>query len=119
MPAILHVELVEQTATALQLRLWRDNPNDLRTRTLALPEIAGLVGKAETDYYSPLPAKLREVGETLFRWLDGGERWLSEEIQAAANQEQVLVLAIDMPHGLAHLPWEVLHDGTSFLVHAL
>jgi hypothetical protein len=119
MPAILHVELVEQTATALELRLWRDNPNEVRTRVLALPEISGLVARAETDYYSPLPAKLQEVGQTLFRWLDGGEGWLSAQIQATANEAPVLVLAISTPHGLAHLPWEVLHDGTTFLAHAL
>lgn len=119
MPSVLHVELVEQTATALQLRLWRDEPNAPRTRTLELAEIADLVAQAETDYYSPLPAKLKEVGQSLFRWLDGGERWLSTEIEASANQADVLVLAIDSPHGLAHLPWEVLHDGSGFLVHAL
>jgi tetratricopeptide (TPR) repeat protein len=117
MPSILHVELVEQTPTALQLRSWRDNPNAPRTRTLELAEIGGLVGKAETDYYSYLAPKLQEVGHALFRWLDGGERWLSAEIQAA-DPGEVLVLAIDLPHGLAHLPWEVLHDGTGFLVHA-
>jgi len=117
MPGILHVELVEQTATALELRLWRDNPNAPRTRTLELAEIGGLVGKAETDYYSYLPPKLQEVGQALFRWLDGGERWLAAEIRAA-DPGEVLVLAIDLPHGLAHLPWEVLHDGTGFLVHA-
>ena len=119
MSAVLHIELVEQTADALQLRFWRENHNDVRTRTLALPEIADLVGKTETDYYSPLPAKLKDIGQRLFRWLDGGERWITAEIVAAANQAPVLVLAIAMPHGLAHLPWEVLHDGTTFLVHAL
>ena len=65
MPSTLHVELVEQTPTALQLRLWRDNPNELRTRTLELAEIAALVTKAETDYYSPLPAKLQEIERTV------------------------------------------------------
>jgi tetratricopeptide (TPR) repeat protein len=119
MTAILHVELVEQTSSAYQLRLWRDNPNEARTRTLALADIAALVGRAETDYYSPLPARLEEVGRALYRWLDGGERWLTAEIEAAANQAQVFVLAIETPHGLAHLPWEVLHDGITFLVHAL
>ncbi|MBA2592793.1 MAG: CHAT domain-containing protein [Gammaproteobacteria bacterium] len=119
MSAVVHIELVEQTADALQLRFWRENPNDVRTRTLALPEIADLVGKAETDYNSPLPAKLQEIGQRLFHWLDGGERWITAEIEAAANQAPVLVLAIAMPHRLAHLPWEVLHDGTTFLVHAI
>jgi tetratricopeptide (TPR) repeat protein len=119
MPGILHVELVEQTPTAMQLRLWGDNPNDIRTRTLVLAEIEHLVGKAETDYYSPLPAKLQEVGQALFRWLDGGERWLTAAIKAAANREPVFVLAISTPHRLGHLPWEVLHDGKGFLVHGL
>lgn len=86
MSAVLHIELVEQTADALQLRFWRDNPNDVRTRILGLPQIADLVGKAETDYYSPLPAKLQEIGQRLFRWLDGGERRITAEIEAAANQ---------------------------------
>jgi hypothetical protein len=117
--AVLHIELVEQTADALQLRFWRENPNDMRTRTLALPEIADLVGKAETDYYSPLPAKLKDIGRRLYRWLNGGERWITAEIAAAANRDPVLVLAIAMPQRLAHLPWEVLHDGTTFLLHAL
>src|SRR3982750_396838 len=116
MPSILHVELVEQTPTALQLRLWRDDPNAPRMRTLELAEIGALVGKAETDYYSSLPAKLEEFGRTLFRWLDGGERWLTAEIQASTPGD-VLVLAIAMPHGLAPLPWEVLHNGSGFLVH--
>ena len=115
---VLHIDLVEQTATGLQLRMWRDNPNALRTRTLPLSEIGDLVSSAEADYYSPLPAKLQEVGQRLFRWLDGGERWLSTEIRQEENRAQVLVLAIAMPHRLAHLPWEVLHDGTTFLLHA-
>ncbi len=119
MSAALHIELVEHIANAFQLRFWRDNPNDVRARTLPFTEIADLVGKAETDYYSPLPARLQEIGHRLFRWLDGGERWITTEIEAAANRAPVLVLAIAMPHRLAHLPWEVLHDGTAFLIHAL
>jgi tetratricopeptide (TPR) repeat protein len=119
MSAVLHIELVEQTADAFQFRFWRDNPNDVRIRTLPFAEIADLAGKAETDYYSPLPARLQEIGQRLFRWLDGGERWIRAEIEVAANRAPVLVLAIAMPHRLAHLPWEVLHDGTAFLIHAL
>jgi hypothetical protein len=38
MSRIVHLELVEQTSDALQLRLWRDNPNEVHTRTLALAE---------------------------------------------------------------------------------
>ena len=88
------------------------------TRTLALAEIQDLIQTAERDYYSPLPARLVAVGHRLFQWLDGGELWLSQEIAAAANQAGVLVLAIATDR-LAHLPWEVLHDGRGFLAHAL
>src|SRR3712207_8515013 len=49
MPDTLHVELVEQTAAALQMRLWGDNPNEVRTRALDPAEIADLVTAAETD----------------------------------------------------------------------
>ena len=117
MTAVLHVELVDQTQTALELRLWSDNPNAVRTRTLGLSELTPLIEKAETDYYSPLPARLVEIGRTLFRWLDGGERWLTREIQAATSSP--VVLCISTPKGLAHLPWEALHNGDGFLVRAL
>jgi len=119
MPEILHVELVEQTAAALELRLWRDNPNEMWTRTLSLAEIAGLVDRAETDYYAPGSPRLVELGRTLFRWLDGAERRLSAQIAAAAGRTDVLVLAVSTGWGLAHLPWEALHDDGGFLVHAL
>jgi hypothetical protein len=119
MPGILHVEVVEQAAGALQLRLWRDNPDEPRTHPVAPAEIADLIRTAEASYYGPAATDLRQVGQRLFRWLDGGEHRLAAEIEAAAYGTDVLVLAIAMPHGLAHLPWEVLHDGTGFLVHAL
>ena len=118
MPRVLHVDLVEQTDVALQLRLWRDNLNSALTRPLALAEIAGLVQMAEANYDGPAQPRLQEVGSRLFRWLDGGERWLSAEIEEAANQTDVLVLSIDSSSRLAHLPWEALHDGAGFLVHA-
>jgi tetratricopeptide (TPR) repeat protein len=117
--AILHVELVEQTPTAFELRFWSDNPNDVRTRTLPLEEIRDLMELAETDYYSPLPLMLQETGERLFRWLDGGEHWLSAAIREVENRARVLVLAVATPHRLAHLPWEVLHNGSDYLIHAL
>jgi hypothetical protein len=115
---ILHVELVEQTSASLELRLWRDNPNEAWMRTLALAEIAGLVSMAEADYYAARSIDLQAVGRTLFRWLDGGERRLSAEIAESANRTDVLILAVSASSALAHLPWEALHDGVGFLVHA-
>jgi tetratricopeptide (TPR) repeat protein len=115
---ILHLEVVEQ-ATALRLRVWRDDPGDVRERALAWEELADVAREAGVDGCEPLPATLREAGQALFRWLDGPGRWLSAEIAAAANGAQALVLAIAAPRALEFLPWEVLHDGTGFLVHAL
>src|SRR5205814_10115503 len=100
---IIHVELVEQARDALELRLWHANPNEAQTRIVTLAEIADLVSRAETDYYDAAIAKLRATGERLFRWLDGGERWLSRAIESYANQAQVVALAIATPRGLGHL----------------
>jgi hypothetical protein len=119
MPEILHVELVERTAAAQELRLWRDNANDAWKCTLALSDITELVALAEADYAAASPGDLRELGRMLFRWLDGGERRLSAEIAAAANRTDVLVLAVATSSALAHLPWEALHDDAGFLVHAI
>ena len=119
MVATLHIELVELSPGVLEMRIWTDNPNVVQTRPLALEEVADLVARAETDYYSPLPADLVSFGQRLYEWLDGGERWLTLAIEEQANQATVLVLAIATPHRLAHLPWEVLHGVDGFLVHEL
>lgn len=115
----LHVELVERTRGVLELRMWRDNPNLVRTRALEPAEVEGLTRMAEEEYYTPRPARIRELGGTLFRWLDGAGRELSSEIAASASRADVLILAVAAPLGLAHLPWEALHDGGEYLLHAL
>jgi tetratricopeptide (TPR) repeat protein len=61
----------------------------------------------------PLP-DLVGMGQQLFLWLDGDGRWLSRGIQSCRGSG--LVLAIQTGQKLAHLPWEVLHDGQTFLV---
>jgi len=54
------------------------------------------------------------TGKRLFNWLDGNERWLSRAIRECRGQE--LIVAIKAEQQLTHLPWEVLHDGTGFLI---
>jgi tetratricopeptide (TPR) repeat protein len=59
-------------------------------------------------------AHLAEIGQRLFDWLDGNERWLSRSI--AQYGRRGLVIAIHAQAGLGGLPWEVLYDKKGFLV---
>nr|WP_269144859.1 tetratricopeptide repeat protein [Nostoc sp. WHI] len=50
----------------------------------------------------------------MYNWLDGSDRWLQPLLDK--YKREGIVLAIAASEKLAHLPWEVLHDGVSFLV---
>ncbi|MEM9906652.1 MAG: tetratricopeptide repeat protein [Cyanobacteria bacterium P01_D01_bin.44] len=67
----------------------------------------------ERDYYVALPEDYVKTGQRLYQWLDGTDRWLGQLIDGARTR---VVLAMAAKARLAHLPWEVLHDGQSFLV---
>jgi tetratricopeptide (TPR) repeat protein len=111
----LRLELTPIDATWVRLRYWLpDLPPE--TRQLPLAEIQPLIDRGELYYYTSRPDLLR-VGQQLFAWIDGDGRWLSRAIQSCSPPG--LVLAIDAEARLAHLPWEVLHDGHSFLVERL
>ncbi|MFO0891504.1 MAG: hypothetical protein U0790_20475 [Isosphaeraceae bacterium] len=136
----VHVSLTETGNDQVELRYWTDNPNTARTRKLSLREIGDLVERAETEYYGG-PVKSgaaaaeavsdraerlltsrshrrlepAEIGRQLFSWLDGTDRWLVRTFKDIGHP--VIALAIEARQRLGHLPWELLHDGTSFLVH--
>ncbi|MBD2512004.1 CHAT domain-containing protein [Nostoc muscorum FACHB-395] len=111
---ILHLDLKLIGDTYAEFRFFWDNPNDYKSRQLPLAEIAGLVEKVETDYYTRLPEDYAKTGQILYNWLDGNERNLQREIDKYWREG--IVLAIAATEKVAHLPWEVLHDGKSFLV---
>ncbi|AFZ00644.1 tetratricopeptide repeat protein [Calothrix sp. PCC 6303] len=98
----------------VELRYFFNNKTQYEQRNLDLAEIADLVKIAERDYYTSLPESHDVTGRRLFNWLDGNERWLSRAIGECRGQE--LVVAIKAEQQLTHLPWEVLHDGTEFLI---
>jgi tetratricopeptide (TPR) repeat protein len=113
---IIHLDLRAVTDTAVELRYLTDSVN--QGRSLPLSQIADLIEKAERDYYVPyLPEDYALTGRRLYEWLDGTERWLSGLLNV--HKRQGVVLAIATAHRLAHLPWEVLHDGKGFLVEKL
>lgn len=111
---ILHLDLKLVGDQYAEFRFFWDNPNDYQSRQLPLAEIADLIQKAETDYYTRLPEDYATTGQALYNWLDGNDRNLQREIDK--HWRSGIVLAIATTERLAHLPWEVLHDGKSFLV---
>ena len=119
---ILHISLTEQGNNYASLRYFWDNPNDYKEHRLPLVEIKTLSDRAETDYYTYLPAEPEKTGKALYNWLDNsGQRSCAfgERILANALKEphqEGLIIAIATDKGLAHLPWELLHDGECFLV---
>ncbi len=90
-------------------------------------EIEDLLERADTDYYITLPenpeqraALLESLGKRLFDFLDTADRRISGYIKRTSGTWEVLALGIRVEHPsdtlIDYLPWELLHDGTSFLV---
>ncbi|AFY42235.1 tetratricopeptide repeat protein [Nostoc sp. PCC 7107] len=109
----IRIQLRESTQETVELRYWLPQIKHYESRRLKLAEIADFLQQGERDYYKLLP-NLPGIGKQLFFWLDGDGRWLSRGI--ANCRGEGLVIAIDTDKKLAHLPWEVLHDGEDFLV---
>ncbi|MBG1242690.1 tetratricopeptide repeat protein [Nostoc sp. NZL] len=109
----IRIQLRESTQETVELRYWLPQIKHYESRRLKLAEIADFLKQGERDYYRLLP-NLPGIGQQLFFWLDGDGRWLSRGI--ANCRAEGLVIAIDTDQKLAHLPWEVLHDGEDFLV---
>jgi len=110
----LHLDLKLVKDNYVELRYFFDKPNDYNSRSLPLEEIADLIQLAEQDYYVRLHEDYAITGRKLYNWLDGSDRLLYRTMQQHPGES--LVLAIFAAESLAHLPWEVLHNGNTFLV---
>ncbi|NEO97934.1 MAG: tetratricopeptide repeat protein [Symploca sp. SIO2E9] len=107
---------------------------DYGTRRLDTTALSTLIKLCEEKYYSQNyndVSQLKKIGRELYQWLDGKEGWLrralesdsegrihldlikTSEAQALNPETQKVAL------GLAHLPWELLHNGTEFLQNIL
>ncbi|WP_414546187.1 CHAT domain-containing protein [Nostoc sp. CCY0012] len=106
--------MTRQGQDYVSLRYFWDKPSDYKEHRLPLPEIKGLSDKAETDYYTRLPVDYATTGQSLYNWLDRSDRILANALKEPHPQGLIIAIATDK--GLAHLPWEILHDGNSFLV---
>jgi CHAT domain len=112
----LELEIFEQTSDYSELRL-RDG-EQLRTRGLNRAAIDHLIEFVEHAYAEDSVAQrvfgsaaLRDLGEMLFNFLDGDERWLS---QALADPRGAAV-RIAAGQRLRHLPWELVARDGSYL----
>ncbi|MEH1871539.1 tetratricopeptide repeat protein [Nostoc sp.] len=101
------------------------------SRRLDKTELAKLIDLCEQNYYSQqkdsLP-DLKQLGCRLYQWLDGNEGWLRRALNGADEQTIYLDLIQTseaqglnpeterVALGLAHLPWELLHNGAGFLL---
>jgi len=112
---ILHIDLRPTGDTHVTLRYGWENLNRHKPRPLPLAEIEDVIAVMERDYY---PQRFQEdyaiTGKRLYRWLDGSDRWLETTLRE--RRAPLICLAIAATGKLAHLPWEVLHDGKDFLV---
>ena len=111
---ILHIDLKPVGKDYAEFRYFWNNPNQYQSRQLPLAQIAGLIERAETDYYTRLPEEYARTGQALYNWLDGSDRYLAQALNQ--HRREGIVLAIAASEGLAYLPWEILHDGTKFLI---
>ncbi|MGK7889902.1 MAG: CHAT domain-containing protein, partial [Leptolyngbyaceae cyanobacterium] len=113
---VLHIDLRPKGDDHVTLRYGWENLNRHEARSLPLTEIEDLIALVERDYYVEfLPEDFATTGQRLYRWLDGTDRWLERTLRERPR-EPLVVLAIAAQGPLAHLPWEVLHDGKDFLV---
>ncbi|MCG6137730.1 MAG: CHAT domain-containing protein [Nostoc sp. LLA-1] len=111
---ILHLDLKPVGNQYAEFRFFWDNPNVYQSRQLPLAEIADLIKNAETGYYTRLPEEYSKTGQALYNWLDGSDRIFQQALDQYEDSD--IVLAIATTESLAHLPWEVLHNGDEFLV---
>jgi hypothetical protein len=113
---LFEIEVFEQTSDYCELRL--SGTGGSRTRGLAPDAVEDLVAVVEDLYTADSAAgrwadsaQLRQLGERLYAFLDGEERWLSDLDQHPAGA----VLRISGRQRLRQLPWELLATQGGFL----
>jgi len=110
---ILHIDLRSLTPDYADLRYSEGSLDAFESRRLPLADIQDLIELMARDYFVALPEDYAKTGRRLYAWLDGRDCWLSTLLGQSGG---AAVLAIATEQRLAHLPWEVLHDGQGFLV---
>jgi len=113
------LEIFEQTSDYAELRLRSlGGGGGVQTRGLDRAAIENLIAVVEQFYVPDAVAQavfgaagLRELGEKLFAFLDGDQRWLA----AMLGDPSGVVLRLSAEQRLRHLPWELLACGGDYL----
>ena len=110
------LEIFEQTSDYAEVRLR--GGVGVKTRGLDRAAIEDLIGSVEQAYTEDSVAQrvygsasLRELGERLFGFLDGDQRWFSETV----TDPRGVVVRISAEERLRHLPWELVARDGAFL----
>ncbi|AFZ03309.1 tetratricopeptide repeat protein [Calothrix sp. PCC 6303] len=100
-------------------------------RRLDTEALGTLIDLCEAKYYTKdfdAPAELKKIGRELYQWFDGKEGWLRRGLESdsqaliyldliqTSEAEGLNPQTQKVALGLAHLPWELLHDGSRFLL---
>ncbi len=122
---VVTVELNRPNDAFYRLRYGYGIVHGDRTVDVPVSAIEDLLDLAETHYYLSPPDDpteriplLQECGRRLYTFLDTPERLLSGHRERTQGSWNTMVLSITAAGRLAHLPWELLHDGSQFLVAA-
>ena len=93
-------------ATATTLDIHADSASQSRPIAIAEIETLAALPLPET------PPEMIALGQRLYQFLSGPMDWL-----AALPPNSTLEIDCSRTHAkIAHLPWELLHDGAAFLV---
>jgi CHAT domain/AAA ATPase domain len=112
------LEIFEQTLDYSEVRFRRGM--DVRTRGLDHKAVDALVADVDRAYGQDSVAQrvfgsgqLRDLGQRLFGFLDGEERWFGQVL----DDPEGVTVRITAEERLRHLPWELLaHDGVHLTV---
>jgi tetratricopeptide (TPR) repeat protein len=98
-------------------RLLWDNRPEMRLPVDVLPSAAGSADLPSFTHEKlpEDPAAMADLGQRLYRFLDGSARHLAT-LSPNSTLELRFPTTPGQPAALAHLPWELLHDGSAFLV---
>jgi len=106
-------EVFRRTPEKWDLRFFGSD-GKFESRALDPASVEGLVETVAESYVSG-PRDLAQLGQHLYEWLDGPERWLNKALAGTPG----LAIDVGADGPLCQLPWEVLAEGGNFLVDSL
>jgi hypothetical protein len=109
--SIFYLEVFQQTEDLVRLRLF-DARHDLEDERDLEQELLFKLLEDSEEFYKTGRGNRAELGEALYRWLDGPSAgWLSN----ISRSREPISLYITVDHKLRHIPWELLLKHGEFL----